>query len=329
MLAPARPRPLLPGSMAVDRRGALYVTDVGDHRIKKLSAQGTLVATWGTDKPGPLHFAAPMGIALDPQGNIYVVDGVDDDIVKLSPSGRLLTRWNADLSPKGLPPGYTGVSMRPMSVVVDTHRNVFVLYVYATGPKAGGPGDVSAAEVVKFSPTHKRLATWFVATWLTELPATDGTSSIVPLRITTGPGDTVYVSTHEMSGCGSHKDCDQEALGVYKLSLALKPLTRMELHMTHSGEYMNAGHDGVVVDKRGSLYLQHDGGIEKLSPRGVVLAQWPTPLPGCRSDGSLSVRGITLDSDGNIYAIVSDLAGAGIVKLSPSGALLTTWGGCP
>ncbi|GAC1400672.1 MAG: hypothetical protein NVSMB52_14310 [Chloroflexota bacterium] len=328
MLAPARSHPLLyrPWDVAADRWGALYVIDLGEHlsnhRIKKLSAGGTLVATWGIDKPGPLRFPSPQGIAVDSQGNIYVVDGVDKDIVKLSASGQLLTRWNADLSPKGLRPGYAGVRMQPASVAVDTHRNLFVLYKYADWPDPFG-GWVSAAEVVKFSPTHKRLATWS-----TKLPPADGTGGRSPVRITTGPGDTVYVSTYEVSGCGSHKNCDREAVVVYKLSPALKLLARTVIHMTDGG-FMDAGRGGVVVDKRGALYDEHSGSIEKLSPRGVVLAQWPMSRRGCRKDGSFGVGSMTLDRDGNIYAIVGDSAGAGIVKLSQRGVLLATWGGCP
>src|SRR3972149_2566124 len=58
----------------VDREGAVYVADSGNHRIQKFTPDGTFITEFGNygSDPGEFHF--PMDLAVSSDGKVYVVD---------------------------------------------------------------------------------------------------------------------------------------------------------------------------------------------------------------------------------------------------------------
>ena len=75
------------------------------------------------------------------------------------------------------------------------------------------------------------------------------------------------------------------------------------------------------VDSEGNVYvadsLTHR--IMKFSPTGKVLVIWERPID--------FMNGITVDLQGNVYYVAysGGASGGAIRKLSPSGALLSSW----
>ena len=72
-----------PTGVAVDGRGAVYIADFLNSRVRKVTTGGTITAFAGTGKPGfsgdggpaasaQLH--GPVGVAVDGDGNVYVFD---------------------------------------------------------------------------------------------------------------------------------------------------------------------------------------------------------------------------------------------------------------
>jgi sugar lactone lactonase YvrE len=78
-----------PDDVCVDDAGNVYVAELGERaalfpfmqapygknrpaRISVLDLDGSVLARWGDDSSGSVHFAAPHGIAADSHGNIYV-----------------------------------------------------------------------------------------------------------------------------------------------------------------------------------------------------------------------------------------------------------------
>jgi sugar lactone lactonase YvrE len=72
-----------PSGLAVDRFGALYIGDSGNHRVRRIDAIGTItslnVSSWSRS-----NVWSPRGLAFDKAGNLYVADHSGCQIVRIS-----------------------------------------------------------------------------------------------------------------------------------------------------------------------------------------------------------------------------------------------------
>lgn len=87
-----------PAGVATDVSGNLYVGDLYNHLIRKISPQGVVTTLAGSgnrgyaDGPGAgAQFSAPRGLAVDEEGNVYVADASNHRIRKVSPAGEVST----------------------------------------------------------------------------------------------------------------------------------------------------------------------------------------------------------------------------------------------
>ena len=78
-----------PGALAFDPAGDLLVVDVGNHRVRAVTATGTIVGVAGNGRPGdggdggPAPAASlegPTGVAADAAGNVVITDGPDERV---------------------------------------------------------------------------------------------------------------------------------------------------------------------------------------------------------------------------------------------------------
>ncbi len=83
---------------------SIWVTDVADHLVLKLDANGNELMTLGTrgengewdEAAGNHFFDQPNDIALDSMGNLYVAQGHgsgEPRVLKFSPDGEFITQW--------------------------------------------------------------------------------------------------------------------------------------------------------------------------------------------------------------------------------------------
>jgi sugar lactone lactonase YvrE len=124
-----------PFGLAVDSSGNLYVGDMGNDTIRKVTPAGAVSTLAGSpglsgssDGAGQgASFNSPQGTAVDPAGNVYVADTLNQTIRMITPSGIVTTiAGSAGLS--GSADG-TGASARfyyPTGVAVDAAGDVFV-----------------------------------------------------------------------------------------------------------------------------------------------------------------------------------------------------------
>lgn len=125
----------LPYGVAVDQGGNVYVSDSGNHIIRKLTSAGMVTTLAGmagvmgsADGVGAAaRFSYPAGLAVDGSGNVYVADSYNFSVRKITPGGVVTTLAGTAIS-AGSTDG-TASNARfsfPDAVAVDNAGNVFV-----------------------------------------------------------------------------------------------------------------------------------------------------------------------------------------------------------
>lgn len=124
-----------PRGIASDGRGTIYVADVRNHAILKISATGTTTVLAG--KPGifgdedgigvEAKFNSPMSLAVDRSGNVYVADLNNHSIRRISPEGAVSTlAGGRSLAGSADGAGSQARFSSPHGVAVDREGNVYV-----------------------------------------------------------------------------------------------------------------------------------------------------------------------------------------------------------
>ena len=122
-----------PFGVAVDSSGNVYVADMWNNRIRKITPSGVVSTLAGSGVFGfadgagtAAKFNEPTGVAVDSAGNVYVADMGNNRIRKITPSGEVSTL--AGSGAFGFADG-TGTEAKfhyPFGVAVDSSSNVYV-----------------------------------------------------------------------------------------------------------------------------------------------------------------------------------------------------------
>lgn len=98
-----------PTALAVDANGIVFVSDMGNNAIRRITPDGTVTTI---ALAAPLLFS-PRGIATDSQGNIYVVN-FNSEIEVVSPNGQFIAFY----------PAPTGVNC--IGVAVSSAKDIYI-----------------------------------------------------------------------------------------------------------------------------------------------------------------------------------------------------------
>jgi sugar lactone lactonase YvrE len=294
-----------PDGIVVDPSGTLYVADINNCAIRRISVSGGVgtVSTFagasplGSEDSPNAQFHYPTAVAVDSAGNAYVCDSSNDTIRKVSPAG-VVTTLAGSPGQSGFADG-TGESARfslPEGIAVDVTGTLYVV-------------DGGNAAIRKITPVG-------LVTTLAGGPSgtPDGQGQFSgPAGIAADGAGNVYFS-------GQADDTIRRIDPSGNVTiLAGNPGVGGWVDGTGSAArfYDPAG---MAIDRSGNLFVAEPSNhtVRKVTPAGVVttVASGDPPLN--------EPEGVAVDSSGNIF--VTDLSRDGVMEISPSGVVTSLTG---
>jgi secreted PhoX family phosphatase len=125
----------LPNSLTIDRQGNLYVADLGNQAIRKITPKGVVTTLAGklgaigyADGPGAqARFSRPHGIEVVSDGTVYVADAMNHVIRKITPAGVVSTVAGKAMEAGAVDgPGAKARFFMPYAITVDSKGNMYV-----------------------------------------------------------------------------------------------------------------------------------------------------------------------------------------------------------
>ncbi|AMR34026.1 hypothetical protein A0256_22550 [Mucilaginibacter sp. PAMC 26640] len=124
-----------PVGVATDGSGNLYVADLANADIRKISITGRVTTLAGTNAAGSANntngsnasFNEPYAVATDLNGNVYVADSKNNKIRKITPSGATTTFAGSGAAGQTNGTGTLAAFESPKGVATDVLGNVYVL----------------------------------------------------------------------------------------------------------------------------------------------------------------------------------------------------------
>ena len=297
-----------PADVAVDGAGYVYVADMANDTVRKVSPSGDVTTLAGSpgnsgssDGTGSeARFSRPSGVTVDVSGNVYVGDTYNQTIRKVTPGG-----------------------------VVTTLATVAGEYVFLKGVAVEPSGSVVVAAA--FGGTIQRVKPGGVVTTVAGLPkpkagSVDGTGSAArfdgPLGVALDGAWNVYVAD-----ANNNTIRKMTAAGVVT---TLAGLAGSSGSADGVGSAARFNHPySVAADRSGNLYVadKNSSTVRKVTAAGVVTTLAGLAGSSGSADGTGSAarfdnpEGIAVDAGGNLF--VSDGGNRAIRKVTPGGVVTT------
>jgi len=290
-------------SLTVDSAGNLMVGEVGNHALRKISADGTvstvaggdMVAAFADGQGAAAKFLDPQFVAADTKGNWYVSDK-GDYIRKVTPQGTVTTLAN---------------------VSTDSNCQIPMAFCHVGKPLA-----VDAAGTVYFTANNQ----------LRKLRANGQVETLVNAISSKGIATPAFSFVYQPSSLvvdaqGTIYIADRNQPVIRKVT----PAGEMTVLAGSEESYQSMDGQGsaarftelraITMDAVGNLYVvEGNGAIRKVTPAGLVsTVRQPTQTWG--SGWSYSYTGFARDAAGNFYVSALGTGGsAAILKIDAQGA---------
>jgi sugar lactone lactonase YvrE len=324
--AATRARLLVPTSLAYDRDGNLFVADLGNQRVRRVSTNGVITTVAGSGVKGyggdggsatRARFSYPTGVATDRFGNVFVSDFGNNRVRVINTAGVIST-----LAGVGKP-GFSGDGG-------DSRRAMLF-----------GPWSVAVKDDVLLvaEAVNNRVRAINSAYQISTIAGTnaDGYSGdggratnarlFRPTAITPGPAGSVYVAD-----LGDNRIRVVGSNGVISTIAGLKARAS-----TGDGGPARKAHlaspTGVAIDRWGNVYIAENSThrVRRIDYRGVITTVAGTGVPGYSGDRGPARKAklsyptsIAVDGSGNVY--VADLGNSRIRKIDRRGIITTVAG---
>ena len=314
-----------PAALARDSSGNLYVTDVNDYVLRKITSSGVVTTLAGsvgnpgsTDGTGSAAlFSSLFGVSVDASGNVYGSDYGNGTIRKITPAG-VVTTFSGEPEHPGSADGTGNVARfySPVGCTLDSSGNLFVT-------------DYSNFTIRKITPAGVVTT---VAGIAGQEGSVDGTGSAVrfdnPIGIAVDGSGNIFTTD---------------------LVDTVRKITPAGVVTTLAGTAGLGGYDngpgnvalfsapvGVVVDSSGNLFVTDAGAssVRMITPSNVVstFAGSPdgtAPLENTDGTGTAATFNgpafMAIDASNNLY--IADTNNCTIRKVTPAAVVTTLAGG--
>ncbi|MFZ6654071.1 hypothetical protein [Undibacterium sp. TJN19] len=340
-----------PAGLAIDTKNNLYIADVANSTIRKITPEGQVSTVagspgqfaWADGQGASAKFNRPMGITINAAGELFVTDMINYCIRKISPNG-VVSTIAGQPGKQGLRDG-TGIQAQfgvAKDIAVDADG---VLYVADESNNAirkiANTGAVSTLSVVvepgKFNQEEVPSLNepgGLVIDRAGNLYVTQGAI----LRLIDKNGKTSVIAGQHKAGHldGRGSEALFSKMGKPALDAAgnifvaddsfIRKITKQGDVSTIAGQNLKGGYVdgagadarfnlpfGLVADKQGNLYVSDRGNflIRKISPLGIVstVAGIPGPAGQGHEDGEVrsakfdGLSDMALDDQGSLYVV--------------------------
>jgi len=141
-----------PVGVCFDPAGNLYITDPGNHQIRKIAVNGDVTifaGSVGGNTDGDLTkatFDTPEGIVMDAAGNLYITDSKEFVVREISAAGQVTTPWGTPNISTATNQAGIGYSFgAPYGIAINKNGNIFVADAGSNRIVELGPGGVITA----------------------------------------------------------------------------------------------------------------------------------------------------------------------------------------
>ena len=150
-----------PLGIAVNAWGEVYVSEYGNSRVQKFTADGTFLTQWGGKGFRDGEFYPAMRVAVDTFGSVYVTEHGQARIQRFDENGGFLNKWGGIGTDDGKLDG-------PYGIAVDAAGSVYVMdrynsrvqkftatggFVTKWGSRGDGPGQFKDALGIAAAPS--------------------------------------------------------------------------------------------------------------------------------------------------------------------------------